>query len=218
MLGRALQLAGIVLGPIGLALHFYVALQYGAANGYSVAGSVVFYLSFFTIQTHILVVLVYWAALPGAPAFLAPFGGARMKAALIVAMSVVSVVYMVALQNLWDPQGVAYAGDLILHYLAPAIFLAWWLVAGRDGSLRFRDLPWFAVFPLAYFAYVMARAEIAGEVPYPFLDYTQLGLAGLLRSVLSILVLFLGFGAVYVLVDRSLRDPRSPDLRPRRNP
>lgn len=209
MLGRALLLAGIVLGPLGLALHFYVALQYGLANGYSVAGSVVFYFSFFTIQTHIMAVLAYWAALPGAPAFLAPFGGARMKAALIVAMSVVAVVYVVALQNLWDPQGAAYAGDLILHYLSPAIFLAWWLVAGRDGTLRFRDLPWFAVFPLAYFAYVMARAAIAGEVPYPFLDYTQLGLSGLLRSVVSILLLFLGFGAVYVLVDRALHVPKT---------
>lgn len=208
MLGRALLLAGIVLGPIGLALHFYVALKYGLANGYSVAGSVVFYLSFFTIQTHMLAVLVYWATFPGAPIFLAPFSGARMKATVIVALSVVSVVYVVALQNLWDPQGAAYVGDIILHYLAPAIFLVWWLVAGRDGSLRFRDLPWLIVFPLAYFAYVMARAAIAGEVPYPFLDYTSLGLSGLIRSVLSILVLFLGFGAVYVLIDRSMRDPQ----------
>jgi hypothetical protein len=208
MLGHALLLAGIVLGPIGLVLHFYVAIEYGLANGYSIAGAVVFYLSFFTIQTHILAVLAYWAGLPSAPSFLAPFQGARMKATIVVALSVVMVVYVVALQNLWDPQGVAYAGDLILHYLAPVIFLVWWLVAGRDGSLRFRHLPWLVVFPLAYFAYVMARAAIAGEVPYPFLDYTQLGLAALIRSVVSILLLFLGFAAVYVLVDRSLRDPK----------
>jgi len=203
-MARGLRIAGILLGLVGLALHFYVAMRFALAAGHTVPGAVVFYFSFFTIQTNILAVLAYWASMPGAPALLAPLAGARVRASIVTALSIVSAIYIVALQNLWNPQGAAYVGDIILHYLAPAIFLAWWLIAGRDGSLRLRDLPWLLVFPLGYFVYVMARAPIAGEVPYPFLDYTQLGIAGLARSAFAILLLFLAAGAIYVLIDRAL--------------
>lgn len=209
MARRALAMAGIVLGLLGLCLHFYVAVRFGLAAGYSLPGAIVFFFSFFTIQTNILAVLIYWASLPSAPGWLSGLRSPRVKAAIATAFTLVFIIYVVALQDLWEPEGAAYVGDILLHYAVPGIFLAWWLAFGRDGSLRFRDLPWLLVFPLLYFVYVMARAALVGEVPYPFLDYTQLGWIGLARSVSVILLLFLGFGAVYVLLDRSLPRPHT---------
>lgn len=208
-MARWLRLAGIVLGLVGLALHFYIAIRVALDAGHSLAGAVVFYFSFFTIQSNILAVLAYCASLPGAPGLLAPLNGPRVRATTVTALTIVSLIYIVVLRQLWNPQGAAYVGDIILHYLAPALFLAWWLLAGRDGSLQWRDLPRLLIFPLAYFVYVMARAPIAGEVPYPFLDYTEIGLAGLARSFVLVLLLFLAAGSVYVLADRMLGAPRS---------
>lgn len=205
-----LAFTGVALGLLGLALHFYVAMRFALDAGHGIAGAVIFYFSFFTIQSNILAVLAIAASRPAAPALLAPLRGARVRAAIVTALGVVSVVYVAALQDLWDPQGAAYVGDIILHYLMPALFFVWWLAEGRDGSLRIGDLPRLLAFPLAYFAYVMARAPIAGEVPYPFLDYTELGLVGLLRSTFSILLVFLGLGAACVLIDRSLGSRAAP--------
>lgn len=195
---RMLNLAGVVIGLFALTLQFAITVPASMENGRSLGGSIIYYFSFFTILTNILVVLTHLAALGGRPAF---FRRPEVRAGVAVAIAAVGLVYYLLLADLWRPQGLFLLCDMLLHYAAPALFLAWWLLAGADGSLRWRHIPYWLAYPVGYLLYVLARAPIAGEVPYPFLDTRVLGFGEILLTVGGIALLFLVLGSLAVLVD-----------------
>jgi hypothetical protein len=140
------------------------------------------------------------------------FAGARMRAGVAVAITLVFIVYATVLAQLWQPQGLFLLCDILLHYVTPVLFVLWWLVAGADGSTRWRDISWWMIYPVAYLAYALARAPIGGEVPYPFLDVAKNGAAGVAVSALGITGLFLVLCIVTVLADHGISRIRSPGV------
>lgn len=200
-MGRILQLAGLTIGLAGLLLQFYVTMPAAIAAGRSLPGALVFFFSFFTILTNVAAVLVHAAMLSGRPAW---FAAPRVRAGVAVSIAVVSIVYATVLARLWQPQGLMLICDVTLHYLTPAIFVAWWMTAGADGGTRPRDVGLWLAYPLLYLAYVMARAPFAGEVPYPFLSIEANGIGGVATAALMMLGLFASIAAVALLYDRTV--------------
>lgn len=99
--------------------------------------------------------------------------------------------------------------------MTPVLFVLWWLVAGADGSTRWRDISWWMIYPIAYLAYALLRAPIAGEVPYPFLDLAKNGATSVAVSALAITGLFLMLCIVAVLVDHGVTRIRAERMHPR---
>lgn len=204
-MGRFLQLAGLIVGLIGLILQFCITIAAAIEAGRTLAGSVVFYFSFFTILTNIGAVLVHVSLLsPGGYSWLPAFAGPRMRAGVTVSIALVFIVYVTVLAPLLHLQGLFLLCDILLHYVAPVLFVLWWLVAGADGRTRWGDIvPWTA-YPVAYLAFALARAPFAGEVPYPFLDVASKGAAGVALSVLAVTGLFLVLCVATVLADHAI--------------
>jgi hypothetical protein len=196
--GRALAAAGLCVGLAALVLQFAITMQAAMLAGRSFVGSIVFYFSFFTILTNIGAVLVHSATLTGRPGW---FGSPRVRAGVAVAIAVVMIVYAAVLARLWQPSGLFLVCDVLLHYVAPVLYLAWWLWAGADGSTRWRDLPGWLAYPLLYLAWIMLRAPFAGEVPYPFLNSATNGLERVAVSSLSVFGLFLLVSAIIIVAD-----------------
>jgi hypothetical protein len=200
---RPFALVGLLIGLCGLVLQFVLTIPAALAAGRSLAGSVVFYFSFFTILTNLAVVMVYAALLvPTQAAAVAFFRRRGVRAALAAAITVVMITYIAVLAQLWSPQGAAYAADIVLHYVAPVYYLAFWLLMLADGRLRFRQIAWWLAYPIAYLAYVLARSPLAGEVPYPFLDAATHGAGGVAMNALFMTALFVAVSALLVLADR----------------
>jgi hypothetical protein len=193
---------GITVGLFAVVVQFWLAIELFTGQGASLAGAVVKYFSFFTILTNIFLVLVYCAHISGGR--LAFFRLPRVVMSAVVAITVVGIVYHFLLADLWNPQGMMKLTDILLHYVAPAIMLLWWLGFGRAGTARRRDILFFLVYPLAYLGYVLIRAPIAGEVPYPFLDYRENGWSSVLQTTVAILILFIVVSALAVAADRFL--------------
>lgn len=85
-MSRFLQMAGLVIGLIGLVLQFTITVPASMAAGRSLLGSIVFYFSFFTILTNIAAVLVHASLLsPTGYARFPAFAGRRMRAGVAVA-------------------------------------------------------------------------------------------------------------------------------------
>lgn len=160
--------------------------------------------------------LVYAAAMLRANR-LAFFAHPSVRAGVAVAITVVSIVYATILARLWSPQGLFFVADATLHYVTPVLYVIWWPVDGRDGSVRLADLPFWLVYPLAYLAYALARSPIAGEVPYPFLDYMTKGWPSVLAASVMMFALFVAVGVVAVMLDR-LPAPHRPILPNARTP
>lgn len=204
-MGRFLQIAGLVVGLIGLVLQFAITIPASMAAGRGLIGSIVFYFSFFTILTNIAAVLVHASLVsPAGYAWFPAFAGRRMRAGVAVAITLVFIVYATVLARVWAPEGLFFLCDVLLHYVAPLIFVLWWLIAGADGSTRWRDISWWMIYPLAYLAYALIRAPFAGEVPYPFLDVAKNGAASVAIAALATTALFLGLCVLAVLADHGI--------------
>ena len=213
-MGRFLQVAGLVIGLVALVLQFCVTIPASMDAGRGFVGSIVFYFSFFTILTNIGAVLVHVSLLSSSGyAWLPAFAGPRMRAGVAVSIALVFIVYATVLARLWQPQGLFLLCDVLLHYVTPILFVLWWLLAGVDGSTRWRDMSWWVLYPLAYLAYALLRAPIAGEVPYPFLDAARTGWPSVIVWSLAITALFLALCVVAILADHGIAGATAPNGR-----
>ncbi|UDL91080.1 Pr6Pr family membrane protein [Mesorhizobium sp. PAMC28654] len=214
-MGRFLQVAGLVIGLAGLVLQFCITIPASMDAGRGFLGSIVFYFSFFTILTNIGAVLVYASLLsPSLYAWLPAFAGPRMRAGVTVSIVLVFLVYATVLAPLEQLQGLFLLCNILLHYVTPVLFVLWWLAAGADGSTRWRDMSWWVLYPLAYLAYALLRAPVAGEVPYPFLNAAKNGWTSVVIWSLAITALFLVLCVVAVLADHGAARIRALNRRP----
>ncbi len=200
-----MTLLGLMVGIVGLVLQFIVSVQMSFAVGRSLPGAIEFFLSFFTVTTNIAVVLVYAAALGGRSGF---FARPTARAGIATAITVVSIVYATILSGLWEPTGLFFVADTTLHYVAPVLYVGWWLWVGRSGTSRLADVPWWLVYPFLYLVFAMVRGAVIGLYPYPFLDLTVKSPAQIAQASAMMLGLFLVIALVVLAADRLLPPPR----------
>lgn len=198
---------GITVGLCALLLQFAIAIPASIEGGRSVTGSIVWFFSFFTILTNIAVLLVYLEQLTGAPAF---FGSAAARAGVLVAICAVALVYALVLASLWEPAGLLLVADTLLHYVCPAVFVAWWIFLGRDGTLAVSDSPLWLLYPLIYLCWAMLQGAFTGEYPYPFLDLGVKSLSQVAVASVTMLGLFVLICIAVLAADRFLPLARKP--------
>jgi len=206
---RPVAWLGLALGAAALVLQFGLTWTTRLAAGDSIAGMLWFFFTFFTILTNGMLVLIYLSVL-FRPAWLGWWRDPVTRGMIAGTMLVVTGFYHVMLANLWAPEGAQYIADVSLHYVAPLLYVLWWLLFQPHGGLRFSHLPVMAIFPLAYLVWAMFRGAIVGEYPYPILNASELGYATVAVNCLVMVALFLAVFAVTVGVDRALGTKRQP--------
>jgi hypothetical protein len=202
-LKRLATLLGLVVGTATLVLQFYLSIELRLGKGDSLAGALWYLLTFFTILTNLMVVLIYLSEISMAR-WLDWWRSPVTRAMMAATMTVVTVFYHVMLAGLWQPTGLQLVADVVLHYVAPWFFIVWWLVFQPHGQLSWRHIPVMATFPLVYLAWAMFRGAIVGEYPYPILEANTLGYGQVAINCLIMIGLFLVLFAVAVGLDRLL--------------
>ena len=120
----------------------------------------------------------------------------------------VGAVYVLLLRGLVELSGGAATANVILHYIVPSLAPLFWLLFAPKGALKWRDPLLWASYPLAYFAYALARGAVDGKYPYPFMDIPKVGWASALTTVAIILIAYLLVGMIFVWLGRLLDRPR----------
>ena len=195
-----------LLALSALVLQYVLILQLTRDNVGVVLGTVRF-LTYFTILSNIAVMLVACAAAAGQPGF---FAQARVRGAVALYIGVTGSIYFFILRHLWQPQGAQWWADTGLHYAVPLAYLAWWLTCVPHGTLRWRDVAGWLLFPLGYVVWVFLRGAWVGEYPYPFIDVAQLGWARVGVNALGVMGVFVVLGLVVVGLDHLLGRRRRP--------
>jgi hypothetical protein len=192
--------AGAVVGMCALGIMFYTVLVGPKPGGLPMAIGNFF--SYFTVQSSILATLAFGSA------WLAPhsrlgqfFSRPATRAAIALYIAVVGAVYFLILRHTWQPEGLRWLADALLHYAMPVLFILDWLLFVPRGGLRWGDVASWLVFPLAYAAYTLARGAAFGWYPYPFIDVTALGYAGALTNMAVLVGVFALLGLVTVPLD-----------------
>ncbi len=184
---RIIAIIGALLGWFGLVLQLGLLVE--PMGGWPQA--IWRFLGYFTLLTNIWVALVFTHA-AFRPASRTGLGGARMVFSATVSIVLVGIVYAVALRGLWQPQGLDAVADNILHVAIPIVSFIFLLVSAA-GPISWKAALWSLVWPLAYFAYAMARGAFDGWYAYWFLNPSEQSLADLAISIglllLGVLVL-----------------------------
>lgn len=159
------------------------------------------FFSYFTILSNLLVLLVTATAARRGSGWPAT---ALVRGAVAMCITVTMAIYFVVLRHLWQPQGAQWWADTALHYAVPLPYLLWWALCVPHGVLRWRDLPRWLLFPLAYLGWVLVRGAWAHEYPYPFLDLTALDVATVARNIVGVFAVFVLVGCALMGADRLL--------------
>jgi hypothetical protein len=158
-------------------------------------GTVANFVSFFTIESNILAIVVL------------AVGGVRdpraerwayFRGAVTLYMVITGIVYAALLSNV-DVELPAPWTNSVLHQVLPILILVDWLfLPPWTRSSRARALAWLA-FPLVYFAYSLIRGPVAHFYPYPFLDPRPHGYD---HVIVYAIVLAIGMAVLALLVHR----------------
>ncbi|MDB4923477.1 Pr6Pr family membrane protein [Mucilaginibacter sp.] len=195
----------VIVTWFALVLQFSVSIPAYLANGRSVGNTLVQLFSYYTILSNLLMVVCLTVIL------IAPrsaWGRFFLKGTVLTSIAlyitIVALIYNVALRNIWHMEGLFKLANELLHVINPVLFIIYWFVFVPKAGLKYRDvLPWLW-FPFIYFIYVLIRGAISGDYPYPFLNVTKSGYEQVMFNAFVLLPVIWGLGALYVLIARRM--------------
>ena len=220
MLARVWHAAVAVLVGFGLVLQVVITVRapatppghgVGAVAGAGVVTRFIRVLSFFTIQSNILVGLTS-TQLAREPRPDGRFWRAVRLAGLI-GIAVTGLVYSTVLARVHEPKGWdQVTSNTIFHYLVPILAVLGWLLFGPRPRIEVRTVLLAAGWPLAWLAYTLLHGAVSKWYPYPFLDVPSHGYRRVFGNILGVLVVFGVVAALFGVGDRKLPGDREPAL------
>lgn len=192
-----------IVGWCGLVIQLDLVLLARWTSGASLLGGLVNFFSFFTVLTNTLVAVVLTCVATRQPSkgrtfFLQPW----VTSGITVSIIVVGVAYNLLLRQLWQPQGLQWLANELLHDVMPVLFTLYWWFCVPKGSLRVGHIGVWVLYPVLYFAYTLLRGHLLGVYPYPFIDVEKLGYAQAFINACGVLAGFVLAALIIVGVDR----------------
>lgn len=188
----AVRVLRLTFAIYGLAALLWIPIR--NADGFSLAN----YLSYFTIESNILTMVVL---LIGAVRDPQSRTWQSIRGAVTLYMVITGIVYAALLANVDVMLKDAWI-NVTLHRVLPLVMLLdWVLFASRHKLSPVEALKWLA-FPVVYGIYTVIRGPIVDWYPYPFLDPREQGYVSL---TVGLLVLVLAMGLMALAVNEAGR-------------
>lgn len=206
---RTRLLDGVVALSAAAGAGLEMILSLAPPNPGGLAGTLVEYLSYFTLDTNVLVALAMgWSALAPESGPGKFFSKPGVRTAITLYILLVALVYHFMLRDIWTPYGWAKVSNFILHYVTPVLMLCNWLLISRKDGLRLLQIPGWMTFPAVYAVLVLLRGQLTGIYPYGFLNVAEIGWTA---SLMNVAGMILGMGiARCVMVVAARRLPHGP--------
>lgn len=198
--------AAALAGWVGLAIQQYLIFYSRWSTGASLLGGLINFFSFFTVLTNTLAVVVLSYAVVNRDCaakrfFLAP----KVSSGIAVSILVVGLAYSLLLRHLWQPEGFQFIADELLHDVMPVLFFIYWWRCVPKGTLRFKHIGAWVLYPMVYFAYALLRGDLLGQYQYPFIDVGTLGYPQVFVNAGGILAGFVLIALAVVGLDRVIK-------------
>jgi hypothetical protein len=162
--------------------------------------------SYFTVQSNLIAAAVF--AMGSYAIFTRKRLGewfGTLRGAAVLYMAVTAIVYALLLKNATNAN-TALAFDwknFILHEFMPFIIVVEWLVWPPHESVTAKKAFVWLLFPVAWLAYTLYRAQIVHWYPYPFLDPSKVGSKlGVLAYLVGISIAFVALAQGFAWISR----------------
>ncbi len=157
-------------------------------------------LSYFTIQSNILVALFLFCVLiyPPSSKIHVIFRGT-----VLLSITVTGLVFHIFLVPYYPElfaDGVAFRHHLT-HTIVPLGFILDWLFFDQKGQMKLGDLKYWLIYPLLYWLFSIVRGGIVGAYPYFFMDLNILDFSAVMLWFLFLVFIFIALGLLLVLAD-----------------
>jgi hypothetical protein len=158
--------------------------------------------SYFTVQSNLLVLLT------AAMLVRDPWQDGRLWRVLrfdaLLGILITGLVYHLVLAPQVHLEGLALVITIGVHYVSPWLTVGAWLLFGPRPALGWPTVVAGFIWPLGWIGYTFIQGAITGWYPYPFLDASELGLAGALGGAGLVLLIGAGFAVVFQWLDDRL--------------
>ncbi|MFE7978759.1 Pr6Pr family membrane protein [Streptomyces shenzhenensis] len=180
-------------------------------------------LSYFSVQSNAFLALVMLISAHRAWAARRPLPSAVTGAALLYVLTT-GLTYHLLLGHTTPPFSMTGASTpplawhgqwtalQLLHTATPVAALLDWLMLTPRGRLHVRQTAGWLIYPLAYLAFYLGRAELllpgtAGRYLYPFLDVDHRGYRGTLANALLVGLCIYALAVLLVVLDHTRPNP-----------
>lgn len=200
------------LVSFGILLQLEVAATNDSGYFVGVPSRIVNVLSYFTVQSNILVALTTGLLAVRLNRTETWFRVLRLSA--IIGITITGIVFHLALKGLTELTGPAVTADWILHTASPILGLLGWIIFGPRGWVTSRIVKLSVLFPVLWLAYTLVRGALVEDrngrnfYPYPFLDVVEHGYARVFVNIVLVAVLFFVLALGALAADKRLRGVR----------
>jgi hypothetical protein len=202
-MARAFRLLAAAFALCALVLQFWLMTKYPGSQ--SIAVTAVRFLSFFTIQTNILILVCMLApALAPRSRVSELLSRPTVRTAVMSYSALVAIIYLVLLRNIGHDQGLERLADQVLHYVTPAMFFIDWLVWVPKGRARWSIIGHYLIYPALYCAWTFLYGAVTGWYPYPFVHVRRLNYAHIAGNLAGLACLIIAITMILLLLDRAL--------------
>ncbi len=182
----------------GLTLQMGLLVQIFIADGHSVLAAVWRFCAYFTLLTNLMVAVVMThVALGGRP-------GPQTLTAMTVYIVIVGLLYHALLAARWNPQGLQFVGNMMVHYGTPVLTAVFWLTCVPKGVHKWADAFRWLIYPAAYLVYYVLRGATDGFYAYYFIELPKIGLQQFAVNTVGIMVVFVAMGFEFVAIDKAM--------------
>lgn len=201
------------LVTFGLVLQLEVAARNDNGLFVAVPARIVNVLSYFTIQSNVLVALTTGLLAVRLDRSANWFRVVRLSA--VIAITITGVVFHLALKGLVELTGKAVTADWILHTASPILGVVGWLAFGPRRWVSKRIVQLSVVFPVLWLAYTLIRGAVVTDrngrhfYPYPFLDVVDHGYARVAVNIVLVAVFFFALALGALAADKRLKGVRT---------
>jgi hypothetical protein len=155
------------------------------------------FFSFFTIESNLFAVVILMISALALMRGKQSKRTSMLRGANTLNMIVVGIVFSLLLSGL-DAELTAVPWDnTVLHYIMPIVVALDWFLDIPKVRIAFKQALVWMVFPIAYVIYSLIRGHFASWYPYPFLNPSEHGYAGVV--VTSIGIALGAAGLIWVL-------------------
>lgn len=149
------------------------------------------FFSFFTILTNTLVSVYFtYQIFTTKTNSKNLFNQSGSLTAITVYITVVGLVYQVALRHVWQPTGFQMIVDELLHTLIPIFVILYWFLYELKAQLHWNNIPKYLLYPVIYLVFILLRGKFSNFYPYPFVNVTELGWSQILINILALFAVF----------------------------
>lgn len=171
----------------------------------SVPETIVRFFSFFTILTNTIVALFF----TGQGLNIGRTYKPGVLSAITVYIFMVGIVYQVLLRHLWQPKGLQFVIDELLHTINPLLVILYWYLYEEKLLVKYAQIRGWLVYPLVYLVYIIIRGSFSSFYPYPFVNVGELGLVRTLLNSGLLTLFFILISYLLIAMGRKM-EKRSP--------